>query len=67
MPFTRACVPEVDVVAGRIVIAPPAEVDAVGVDTGGAELAPPPPPNPPASGLDPLRGSSPQGEGEYCS
>ena len=56
VPFTRACVPEVDVAAGRIVVAPPEEVDAVGVGAGGAELAPPPPPNP-----------LPQGEGEYCS
>jgi 16S rRNA processing protein RimM len=56
VPFTRACVPEVDVVAGRIVVAPPAEVDAVGLGTGALELAPPPPPTP-----------LPQGEGEYCS
>jgi len=59
VPFTRACVPMVDVVAGRLVVVPPEEVAAI-------ELAPPPPPNPPAVGLDPLRGSSPQGEGEYC-
>jgi 16S rRNA processing protein RimM len=59
VPFTRVCVPKVDVVAGRLVVAPPEEVDV-------AELAPPPPPSPPAVGLGPLRGPSPQGEGEFC-
>ncbi len=28
VPFTRAAVPEVDVAAGRLIVAPPAEVDA---------------------------------------
>lgn len=30
VPFTRACVPEVDVVAGRLTVVPPDEVDAPG-------------------------------------
>ena len=35
VPFTRACVPEVDVAAGRLVVVPPDEVDAPG-DAPGA-------------------------------
>jgi 16S rRNA processing protein RimM len=49
VPFTRACVPLVDIAHGRLVVDPPAEVS---LDTS-------PPPN-----LGPLRGPSPQGEGE---
>jgi 16S rRNA processing protein RimM len=49
VPFTRACVPLVDIAHGRLVVDPPAEVS----------LDASPPPN-----LGPLRGPSPQGEGE---
>ena len=30
VPFTKACVPEIDLAAGRVVIAPPAEVEVQG-------------------------------------
>ncbi len=30
LPFTRACVPEVDLAAGRLIAVPPAEVEATG-------------------------------------
>ena len=32
VPFTRACVPEVDVAAGRLTVVPPDEVDAPGAE-----------------------------------
>ncbi len=32
VPFTRACVPEIDLAAGRVVVVPPAEINA-GADT----------------------------------
>ena len=37
VPFTRACVPEVDVAAGRLVVLPPDEVDVPGDVTGAEE------------------------------
>jgi 16S rRNA processing protein RimM len=53
VPFTRASVPAVDIAAGTIVVDPPEEVE------GAAQPKSPSPPN-----LGPLRGPSPQGEGE---
>jgi 16S rRNA processing protein RimM len=32
VPFTRACVPEIDLAAGRVVVVPPVEVNAGGAD-----------------------------------
>lgn len=37
VPFTRACVPEVDVRAGRLVVAVPDEVEVAGADISGAD------------------------------
>ena len=36
VPFTRACVPEVDVAAGRLVVAMPDEVEVAGADVSAA-------------------------------
>lgn len=38
VPFTRACVPEVNVRAGRLVVAVPDEVEVAGADISGAEV-----------------------------
>lgn len=36
VPFTRACVPEIDVAAGRLVVAMPDEVEVTGADVSAA-------------------------------
>lgn len=39
IPFTRACVPEIDLAAGRLVVVPPAEVAVPGIPGNEAEAA----------------------------
>ena len=56
VPFTQVCVPQVDVAGGRVTVVAPEGVD----------VALPPPAGAPGCGPNSVRGSSPQGEGEYC-
>jgi 16S rRNA processing protein RimM len=44
VPFTRVCVPKVDIAAGLLVVAPPEEVEAAGQMQVEADVVPPPPP-----------------------
>lgn len=39
VPFTRVCVPEVDVVAGRLTVVPPDEVDVPGAEAPAAQAS----------------------------
>jgi 16S rRNA processing protein RimM len=61
VPFTAACVPEVNVAAGRVTIAPPDEIDVPDErpDIGGAEEGASPPRNPPAQARLPAQGRHP--------
>lgn len=39
VPFTRACIPDVNVAAGRLVVVMPDEVEVAGADISGAEVS----------------------------